>query len=386
MLGVTNTKYAFRQHLSHIGFLMDHPHQVVAQELMRYMGTERYACFQQLHAASLRGGQEEDDRVYDFMQDLQEANLLRCMVPDVTLDTSYFLYEKALPLLTPGKRLLELGCWTGGLASFIAENHPDCTVVGADRVPRILELNRVHYRLPNLSFALWDYRHDKPEELEPADILLCGMGTTSDCPPGAYTHHDSLIMRSLPGYLREKQEARRYFLHWRQAVKDGGVLLTVLRISTFARFLASVDAAHEAGWTTLWSQLRIVSCPMSQQKIPSLAFTALPSQLISEDIALAHWTNACLSEPMINVLGAPALALYRALGDKQVLAIRECLNMHSRVAREEVGICGAIGYIFGQDDRPDYALALITVAQAENQRKSFQVTPEQHHGYATVHA
>jgi hypothetical protein len=60
--------------------------------------------------------------------------------------------------------------------------------------------------------------------------------------------------------------------------------------------------------------------------------------------------------------------------------------MHGRVAREEVGICGALGYIFGQDGRPDYALALITVAQAENQRSSFQVTPKQHDGYATVQA
>lgn len=245
MLGVTNTKYAFRQHLGQIGFLMDQPPKVVRQALYRHMGPQRYAHYEQIGRAALAGGDEGQNRVYDFMQDLREANLLRCMSPDVTLDTSYYLYEKALPVLAPGKRLIELACWTGGLSSFIAENHPDCTVVGVDRARRILELNRAHYRRPNLSFVLWDYRDDKPKELEPADILLCGLGTNHDCPPGTYTPHDPLTIRDTAGYQREKQEGCRYFGHWRQAARDGAVLFTVLRIVTFARFLAFTAVARQ---------------------------------------------------------------------------------------------------------------------------------------------
>ena len=37
LLGVTNTKYAFRQHLSRIGFLMDQPPQLVMQEFVRHL-------------------------------------------------------------------------------------------------------------------------------------------------------------------------------------------------------------------------------------------------------------------------------------------------------------------------------------------------------------
>ena len=76
------------------------------------------------------------------MQNLREANLLRCLSPNVTLDTSYYLYEKALPHLRAGNRIIELACWTGGLSSFIAENHPECMVVGVDRVRRVVELDR----------------------------------------------------------------------------------------------------------------------------------------------------------------------------------------------------------------------------------------------------
>ena len=109
-LGVTNTKYAFRQHLSYIGFLMDQPPQVVESKFAAHLGPERYARYQEIVAEALDQGEEGQNRIYDFMQDLHEANLLRCMYPDVTLDTSYYLYEKALPYLTPGKRVIELAC------------------------------------------------------------------------------------------------------------------------------------------------------------------------------------------------------------------------------------------------------------------------------------
>jgi len=58
LLGVTNTKYAFRQHLSRIGFLMDQPPQVVMQEFARHMGPQRYAQHQQIGAGARNGGEE----------------------------------------------------------------------------------------------------------------------------------------------------------------------------------------------------------------------------------------------------------------------------------------------------------------------------------------
>lgn len=371
LAGVTNTKYSFRQHLSRIGFLMDQPPQLVAQEFARHMGPQRYAQYQQIGAAAHQG-EEQQNRIYDFMQDLREANLLRCLSPDVTLDTSYYLYEKALPLLAAGKRVVELACWTGGLSSFIAENHPDCTVTGVDRARRIVELDRLHYRLPNLDFMVWDYRQGKPNELEPADLLLCGLGTNNDCPPGAYSTLDPLKIRDSDGYQRERQEASRYFTYWRQAAKDGAILVTVLRVFTFPRFLAFMDAAQESHWAPLVEQFAFVKCPSNKEAIPSLVFAARPSEPMSEETALSHWMRTCAgNHQLVQFAGPTALGMYRSLGEKHVLAHRDVRNSQGFATREELGICGAFGYVYAQDTRPDYQLFLISIAQAENERQAF---------------
>lgn len=374
LLGVTNTKYAFRQHLSRIGFLMDQPPRLVMQELARHMGPQRYAQYQQANAAALQG-EDGQNRIYDFMQDLREANLLRCLSPDVTQDTSYYLYEKVLPYLTPGKRVIELACWTGGLSSFIAENHADCTVVGVDRARRIVELDRLHYRLPNLDFMLWDYRHGKPDELEPADLLLCGLGTNNDCPSGAYTTLDPLKIRASEGYQREKCEAIRYFRNWRRAAKDDALLFTVLRVFTFPRFLAFMDAAQESEWTPLVEQFAFVPCPSNKEAIPSLVFAAQPAQPMDEDVALSHWMRTCAGNRQLATFAGPAaLGMYRTLGAKRVLAQRAGRNDLGFATKEELGICGAFGYIYAQDARPEYRLVLISIAQAESQLHSFVQT------------
>lgn len=371
LLGVTNTKYAFRQHLSCIGFVMDQPPQRVREEFIRHLGPQRFAQYQEVMAAA-RQGEEGQNRVYDFMQDLREANLLRCMSPDVTLDTSYYLYEKTVPHLTPGKRVIELACWTGGLSSFIAENHRECVVVGVDRAKRVVELNRLHYRLPNLSFALWDYRHSKPDDLEPADLLLCGLGTNNNCPPGAYTALDPLAIRGSQGYRCEKEEASRYFRHWREAAKNGAVLLTILRVFRFPRFLAFMDAAQEAGWTPLAEQFTFVKCPSNKEAIPALTFSAKPSEPMSEETALSHWMRACTgNHEFAKLVGPTALGFYRSFGEKRILAQREFRNSQGIAAREELGICGALGYVFTQDIRPDHQLVLMSIAQAESQQHAF---------------
>jgi SAM-dependent methyltransferase len=371
LLGVTNTKYAFRQHLSRIGFLMDQSPQIVAQEFARHMGPQRHARYRQIIGDGCQG-EEQENRIYDFMQDLREANLLRCLSPDVTLDTSYYLYEKVLPHLARGKRVIELACWTGGLSSFIAENHPDCIVTGVDRAKRIVELDRLHFSLPNLDFMVWDYRHSKPNELEPADLLLCGLGTNNDCPPGIYATCNPLKVRDADGYQREKDEAVRYFRNWRRAAKNGAILFTVLRVITFPRFLAFMDAAQESGWAPLVEQFAFVKCPSNRESIPSLVFAAQPSTPMEEDMALSHWIRVCAGNHCLAQFAGPAaLGMYRTMGEKHILAQREARTPQGLPSREELGICGAFGYVYAQDTRPDHRLFLISIAQAEFESRTF---------------
>ncbi|MGE5609178.1 MAG: methyltransferase domain-containing protein [Bacillota bacterium] len=377
LMTASSSKQSFRNHLARIGFAMGKPPAVVMDELRKHMGPQRFAEYQRIAGGARRGGDEPQNRIYDFMRDMREANLLRSLSPDVTLDTSYYLYEQALPHLTPGKRVIELACWTGGLASFTAQNHPNCTVIGVDRARQVVDVDRTFYsNLTNLSFSLWDYRHKKPEDLEPADVVLCSLGVNNDCPPGAYETLNPHAVRQSSGYQRERGEADAYFQNWRQATKDGGILFTILRVFTFPRFLAFMDAAQHAGWNPLLPEFTFVRVPANNEAIPSLLFKAEPSEPVSEDAALSHWIRISSGHHQIARLAGPAaLGVYRAFGDKQVLAQRKFRNEAGLMTQEELGICGAFGYIYGQDARPDYRLVLMDIAEAEGQRRIFTEPP-----------
>jgi hypothetical protein len=201
---------------------------------------------------------------------------------------------------------------------------------------------------------------------------LCGLGTNNDCPPGAYTTLNPLVVRTSDGYQREKYEAIRYFRNWRRAAKNGAILLTVLRVFTFPRFLAFMDAAQEAGWTAMFEHFAFVQCPSNKESIPSLVFAARPSEPISEDMALSHWMRICAGKPQLAQYAGPAaLGMYRSLGEKHVLAKREARNDQGFATKEELGICGTFGYVYAQDTRPDFRLVIMSIAQAENEQRSF---------------
>ena len=62
------------------------------------------------------------------------------------------------------------------------------------------------------------------------------------------------------------------------------------------------------------------------------------------------------------------------MGEKHVLAHRDVHNPQGFATREELGICGAFGYVYAQDTRPDHRLFLMSIAQAENESRSFVQT------------
>ena len=101
-------------------------------------------------------------------------------------------------------------------------------------------------------------------------------------------------------------------------------------------------------------------------------FAARPSEPISEDMALSYWLKVCAGNPQLAQFTGPvALGMYRSLGEKRVLARRNGCNSQGFAIREELGISGAFGYLFGQDTRPDYRLVLMSIPEAESHSHSF---------------
>jgi len=378
--GLGNTKYEFGRHLSHIGFELGKPREAVLQELRTLMGHDRHREFTRLSKEN--AGEEGQNRVYDFMQDMREANVFRSACLDATLDTSYYLYENGQRLLSAGKRIIELGCWTGGLASFIAEHHPDCTVVGVDRAKRIIEVDQGFYDLPNLAFMVWDYRKAKPEALEPADVLLCGLGTNNDVAPDAHVTDDPRAVRQSEGYNQERRDVSSYLQSWRQAAKPAASLIAVIRVLTFPRFLAFMDAASENGWMPLFDRFTFVTIPSNGERIPALQFKAEPTQPFDEDLVLSHWMRLTAgTDQILQILGSAALGVYRVLSDRQVLTRRDGRDTFGLAVKEELGICGCFGYVFAHCARPEYRLTLMTVEKvkrlAQGQPPAAVIPPQQ---------
>ncbi|HEX2917182.1 MAG TPA: class I SAM-dependent methyltransferase [Edaphobacter sp.] len=378
MDGLSNSKFALRQHLLHLGFLFGVPREAVAERLNKHMGPERAKRYNDLLSDKNITGEDRENAIYDFFSDLTEANLLRSLSTDVTLDTCYSLYEKATPYFIPGARVLELACWTGGFSSFMAEQHTDCFVTGVDRASKIIDICNTLYRSANLSFLQWDYRHRKPTPLQPADLLLCSLGTNNNCPREAYASFDSTSVRSTTGYLCEKREAWRYFKRWRQAAKPSAALFAILRAFTFPRFLAFIDAAQEAGWRPLLDECTTVECAGNKEHIPFFAFRAERSAVIDEDLALSHFTRLMnRTDQWGTVSGPAAMGVYRSLGNRRVLATKETRDKSGLLIIEEVGICGSFGYLYRHDTFPNVDLTFLSRTLTESLvNRSIQPTSE----------
>lgn len=358
----------FSRHLTRLGFEIGATREWVQQKLRRLLSEERHAALMKIINGP-RGGQNED-AVYDFAQDVVEANLLRSMDPDVTLATSLELYKRCVPLIRPGCRIIELGCWTGALASFIASRHPQCIVEGVDRAARIIELDRKHYSHPNLAFQTWNYRQEKPETLEPSDVLLCGLGN-SNLADGEYEMERPINVRQTVGYRKHKEDYLLYFRSWRSAAKPGGCLLAFLRIlSTFGRFIAFLDAAVEAGWQPDFNQWFALTIQTTKERFPFVHFVAAKSAPVDIIAALDLFNRfTVLGRPYVQVASGVALALYETL-NRRVLRSSTYTTPQGEKVHEETGIAGALGYVFTHDSIPQYKLTLIPVHEAEQHAKN----------------
>ncbi len=367
MADLATSKFALRQHLLHLGFVFGAPREIVTERLNRYLGPEKAKAYADLLADTRLTGNDRGNAVYDFFDDLTSANLLRSLSTVVTLDTCHFVYEKASARFTTGARILELACWTGGFSSFIAEHRPDCAVTEVDRASRMIGICKQLYCAANLTFVQWDYCRKKPATVLPADVLLCSLGTNYDCPREAYATFDSMAVRSTSGYRCEKNEAWRCFKRWRQAAKPGAALFAVLRVVTFPRFVAFIDAAQEAGWKPLLDECTAVECAGNKEYIPFLAFRAERTNVVDEDMALSHFISVMNRTDQLGTVSGPAaMGMYRSLANRQVLAKNETRDNTGVLIVEEVGMCGSLGYLYRHDTFPRVDLTLLSRSLAEN--------------------
>lgn len=65
MTGISNSKFALRQHLLHLGFLFGVPRETVAERLKNYMGAERATLYADLLSDRTVTGEDRENAIYD---------------------------------------------------------------------------------------------------------------------------------------------------------------------------------------------------------------------------------------------------------------------------------------------------------------------------------
>ncbi|MBI5368030.1 MAG: methyltransferase domain-containing protein [Planctomycetes bacterium] len=359
------SRTSLKKLLQGLGYRFGKTPDKVDLDLARVLDRERFEKFVQC----LRGAQHGTTPVgsiYECFESAEEANLFASRQADLTLETYLAIDGRIAPDLKPGMRVVDLGCWTGGLVAWLAACHTDCSVVGVDRVAKAVEFARAGRPPANTSFAVWDYAATPAPPVAPFDLLVscfgidfAGTARERDPRTPLIFALDGRGLRESPGYRFRRDEAAPYFVGWRRAATAGAVLWAVLRIPSFEKCLAVVDAAQAAGWS--FEPVEPATLAVAEESFPILRFRAeAASAPIDPDLVLSWWVGAAgmagLHSPMH---GDTGLLAFRSLGDKRVQHESERVGADGMRVRKEVGIAGPLGYMLMRSSHGDTVLVLM---------------------------
>lgn len=343
----TSPPDTLRQHFHSAGFRFGLTPAKLNKELLRVMGKARFDAYMAAADAVHEAG-EPQRTLYEQPQTYAEANLLMSFQADAAAEAAEAAYLAVAAGLRAGDSVVELGCWTGVLAAYIARRHPDVSVHGVDALPGVVEMAAAAHQQANLRFGVWDYTAAPPAAVPRSSVLLTVFGIDF-LPLEVYGQRvawplDVLQTRESASYRRRLAEARPYFASWRAAATDGARLVAVLRIPSVYRALPVLDAAAEAGWG--WRQDDSKHVRAGNERFPLLAFHAGDAAPAAVDDVLAWWAADDLRGALRPLSGAAAWVLYRALEPKTVVERSEHRYDEGNTSVTEVGIAGGLSYRF----------------------------------------
>lgn len=344
---------ALKKLLQERGYRFGKSTEKLRSDLARLLGNERVEAMAVSHLAVARA-EEPIGRIYDCLRTAEEANLFASRQADLSLAVYGELGERLAGDVKPGARIVDLGCWSGVFASWLAGQHPAARVFGVDRLERALEWSKAGGPPVNAEFAAWDYASAAPPPIAACDFLVSAFGldfaaAARDVDPRdpPFFSLDAGVPRDSPVYRFRRAEAAPCLAGWRRVARSGAVLWAALRIPTFEKCLAFVDAAHAAGWA--WEPTQPSKLRTEDEAIPLLRLRAgEPVDPPDADLLLSWWAEkeiqAFFARP---IEGDLALALYRSLGGRRVLAVDDSTTGRL-VVRRELGVAGALAYVLVQ--------------------------------------
>jgi SAM-dependent methyltransferase len=338
---VPRTRNDFVRHLRDLGVLVGATLPELTNERLRIMGPKRFEHLDRLIEADIRGVHSPGVSSSKYVGSFQEANLL--LLPITVEEVNWALYNQVQHCLKPGMSVVDLGCGTGLLASFIAKNHSGCLVTGMDRIRNIHEMTRAKHQQPNLTFELRDYTRPHQDLSGQYDVLMCGMGLEFS----AHVLHNGIDphnCRTSSGYRQYRSQTVPCFKSWHGMARPGATLITVLRLYNHVRGLAVADAAHAAGWELDLGQSRWLNVDKLGESHPLWVFryNSGPVDAVKEIDVLDFWTQP--DNKSVSRNHAAALKQYRALSPRSMHRIATHKYRNGHEGYREVGLAGEGGY------------------------------------------
>lgn len=295
--------------------MFDQSNSKILRKLDRLMGTERCEAWKSFsyrrhHGVEIKGTE------YDFFQNAAELNTLFSLQSHVSLRVCEWISQHVASCITNGQRICDLGCGGGILAGWLAQQYPQCEVVGCDSLSHLIAAAAETQQALNLALITWDYANSPYPFRSRCDILVSCFGI--DFPPLKDDLHplDAATLRAGPFYDSRKQLMKSFFRNWRSAINDDGKLFGVFRIPSDSCFLAALDAAHEEGWE--FEPALSTKLSVGAEYFPAMTFSARWAQVLPEDEVLWQWVGAAASDPK-ETYATEAICLYRSLVGKKVI-------------------------------------------------------------------
>jgi len=347
-------KKILSEYLREKGLVIPSQHELIERKLQKAMGKRKYAEYAEVCERVHNGDPRYTiDSIYTAVMTKEEAHLLFSHQSDVALECFAWMASNLHRYVTSRSvssqkalRVAEVGCATGLLSAALSgfKEFQHITFTAYDRQDHFLEMAREEGA--RVDFVSWNYASENPLD-GGFDVVLASLAI--DFHAVIPRHHEigSTSLRETESYKYLKGQSSSVLQNWRLLVKEGGVLMAILRLPSLLEFLALADAASTAGWQIDLDQLQWIE--VDDQRIPAMVFKTGAPILREEKELASAWMAGSLRAGNGGIYSNDAAtALYRLLEPKEVMKEGKMEYPDGNVMISVVARCGPFALQFAE--------------------------------------
>ena len=230
----------------------------------KIFGSERTIELDDIFTSDYNIGNLDPSKKYKFCKNYDEATTLMYFQSDFFLKNSEVIFEEILHYKP--KKILELGCYTGVFANYIAEQFNKSKVLGIDKEINLIEFGKLRFKTHNLELINCEYK-DLNMVNQKFDFIFTNFGIENIPSTKAI---DSYKIRENNNYKIKFNYFCKFFEYLQSVSLEGAIFSCCARIPRSQTLLSFIDASHKFGWTWMSEKLNKIS--IYSETIPYLVF------------------------------------------------------------------------------------------------------------------